>query len=94
MALDLGLGNEETIQSLPTEHERMDLRQTWWSVVILDIISSLSERPAAVLSALTDFFNSYRKSTPLEPADLHDRLTEVEVRDRLVARFDSVSHAV
>ncbi|KAL5507485.1 hypothetical protein ACEPAH_6941 [Sanghuangporus vaninii] len=40
MALDLGLGNEETIKSLTTEHERTDLRQTWWSVVMLDIISS------------------------------------------------------
>ena len=43
MALDLGLGNEETIQSLTTEHERTDLRHTWWSVVMLDIISSWSE---------------------------------------------------
>lgn len=43
MALDLGLGNEETIQSLTTEHERTDLRFTWWSVVMLDIISSWSE---------------------------------------------------
>lgn len=40
MAMELGLGNEETIQSLPTDHERMDLRQTWWSVVFLDITSS------------------------------------------------------
>ncbi|KAH8119039.1 hypothetical protein DFH11DRAFT_1501870 [Phellopilus nigrolimitatus] len=40
MATELCLGNEETIQSLPTDHEQMDLRQTWWSVVILDIISS------------------------------------------------------
>lgn len=42
MATELGLGNEDTIQSLPSDHERTDLRQTWWSVVILDIISSWS----------------------------------------------------
>lgn len=40
MASDLLLGYEETIQSVPTEYERLCLRETWWSVVTLDIISS------------------------------------------------------
>lgn len=40
MARELGLGSEDTIKSLPTEHEQNDLRQTWWAVVVLDIISS------------------------------------------------------
>lgn len=43
MASDLLLGYEDTIQSVPTEYERLCLRETWWSVVILDIISSWSQ---------------------------------------------------
>ena len=40
MAADLSLGLEETIQTVQTEHEKLYLRETWWSVVGLDIISS------------------------------------------------------
>ena len=40
MARELGLGSEDTIKTLPTEHEQNDLRQTWWAVVTLDILSS------------------------------------------------------
>ncbi|EJD02726.1 uncharacterized protein FOMMEDRAFT_85020 [Fomitiporia mediterranea MF3/22] len=54
MALELGLGNEATIQSLPSDHERMDLCQTWWSVVMLDIISSWSKFPHRIIVGCSD----------------------------------------
>ena len=44
MALELGLGNEETLQGFSSEYDQSDLRQTWWSLVILDIISSWGMR--------------------------------------------------
>ncbi len=43
MATDLGLGNEDAVQTVPLEVDRSDVRQTWWNVVLLDIISSWSE---------------------------------------------------
>lgn len=42
-ANELGLGIEHTIQAAPALSDQMDLRQTWWDVVLLDILSSWGE---------------------------------------------------
>ncbi|KAI5117230.1 hypothetical protein M0805_001588, partial [Coniferiporia weirii] len=74
MAIDLGLGNEETIQSLPTEHERTDLRQTWWGVVMSDLISSWVTGNSSNLNLLgcTTALpqSSFLSSNPSSPAAL------------------------
>ena len=85
MARELGLGNEDTIKSLPTEHEQSDLRQTWWAVVTLDILSSFRTFTCAMLSdpvscrwmhvglTLTFYLdlNSDRQPCQHEPAGLY-----------------------
>lgn len=45
MSLDLHLGNEDVIQSAASEQERTDIRQTWWNVVLMDIIASWGMPP-------------------------------------------------
>lgn len=45
MATELGLSNEDAVQTVPLEVDRSDVRQTWWNVVLLDIISSWSKSP-------------------------------------------------
>lgn len=46
MALDIGLGREDSIGRFVSEQEQTDLRLTWWNVVRLDIISSWGTPPS------------------------------------------------
>ena len=45
MALDIGLGNESATQAMGGDSEEFKerIRLTWWSIVLLDGISSWSE---------------------------------------------------